>query len=137
MPAVWDGIKDSIELAIDESDGRATMEIAHQRIMDGYDQVWILSDKDRFLASVVTSVEQYPGKKMLRVSWGGGNEVVKNIGIIGDSLYFWAQHNGCDGMECPGRRGWEKVFKKIGARVCYQMYEIMFDEKHGGIYSTE
>jgi len=75
----------------------------------------------------VTSISEYEQKRLLHISWAGGKDVLNNVDIIWYNLVDFAVRNFCDGIESPGRRGWEKVFKRFNAKLAYQVYEVMFD----------
>ena len=79
------------------------------------------------MATVVTSISDYETKRLLHISWAGGTNVIDHVDIIGKHLFDFALTNYCDGIESPGRKGWEKVFKRFNAKLAYQVYELMFD----------
>lgn len=124
---MWPELESQVELSVQTSNGRSTTQTVYENAVKGDDQVWVLSTHDRVLATIVTSISQYPEKRLLHISWAGGRDVLDNVDTIWFSLVEFAIENYCDGIEVPGRKGWERVFERFNGKLAYQVYEVMFD----------
>lgn len=91
---------------------------------DEYDVDELLSmiENDRAIfypmenGAAVFRVSVYPKKRRLRL-WLIGGEVgdgVAKLGAVMEAAEFLAKEHGCDGIECTGRKVYERVLKPYG-----------------------
>jgi hypothetical protein len=88
----------------------------------GVDDLLTLIEDDRAIfypvqnGAAVFRVATYPKKRRLRL-WLIGGEVgdgVAKLGAVMEAAEFLAEKHGCDGIECTGRKVYQRVLKPYG-----------------------
>lgn len=114
LTSMWPAIAPLLQRGIEYSDGRWTLESAYKSIVDGSRQLWIAFDGNVIYAAVLTSIENYPGRKILNYQMVGGYKMSLWYDLMSDLLHKFASDMGCDGIETICRRGFEKQHAKHG-----------------------
>lgn len=65
------------------------------------------------LGAIVTEILEYPQKRVCVIALVGGVELERWLDGIRD-IELWAKDHGCQQVEVPGRRGWERVLSHLG-----------------------
>lgn len=92
-----------IEAALDHDIGTHDIDDVWNAIEAGAAQLWPTPN-----AVMVTAIEEYPRKKMLR-GWLAGGSLREIINAEPD-IRAWAERQGCNLVLIAGRRGWARVF---------------------------
>lgn len=93
-----------IEAALDRDIGTHTADDVLELLETGPVQLWPTPN-----AAMVTVVETYPQKKMLRGWLSGGN--LEEIQAMEPRIRAWAKRQGCDVIVIGGRKGWLRAFE--------------------------
>jgi len=109
LEPIWEEIKPHLKSALSYSDDKYSLEDIREGIEGKEMQLFIVVKED-ILATVVTSIYEYPNSKVMTVVLTGGEKMDKWIHLI-EQLERWAKDEGCDYMEILGRPGWERVLK--------------------------
>lgn len=113
LPAL---VKDHIESALSHGHGERTWEDVASELIEGSKQLWLATLNDKFIATVVTHIIDYPKKRTCEVCYLGGEQgegVIEALGLV-STIEEWAKLNNCDDMQVFGRRGWLRALSKEG-----------------------
>ena len=99
--------------ALHYSNGERSLQDLIHEIARGEKQVWLHTEGDKFNATVVTQVTQFPGKKTCEILYLGGDKAIKYLDDIRE-IEVWAKAEGCHDIQVIGRDGWAKVLKQYG-----------------------
>lgn len=105
-----------IESALEYGQGERKLEHIAQDLIDGTKQLWVGTLNDKFVATVITHVIDYPSKRTCEVCYLGGEtgegvlNALDHVKLIED----WAITNNCDDIQVFGRRGWLRPLKEHG-----------------------
>lgn len=92
-----------LQAALDRDIGTHTLDDVWQLLVTGPVQLWPTPN-----AAMVTMIEQYPRRKLLRGWLSGGD--LEEIQAHEPVIRAFAEREGCDGVMISGRRGWAKAF---------------------------
>lgn len=103
----WQRCRSWIEAALEHSAGTHTIEDIEGRIAEGTMHFWPGKQ-----CAAVTEVAAYPRKKLLSITYAGGdlNELLSLIPV----WKSWGAHLGCSELIEAGRPGWERVLGRLG-----------------------
>ena len=123
----WDKVEGFMERAAKYTYGRyATKDIYSLIVNDGY-QLWVAYDEGTFKAAVVTSIMDYPQKRMLCMQFCGGDDMKDWLDPVLNILKRFAKDNKCEGLESTARPGWAKIFKNDGYTASWVAFELPLD----------
>jgi len=123
----WPMAAELLEPAVEMSGGRYDIESVEYLVKNGFNQLWVMyDDDDKIRIAFTTAIENYPRRRMLAITFLGGDDFVNNIGIVDDTLSEWAIAHGCDGAEIMGRKGWERALSPFGFKASYVTVEKEF-----------
>lgn len=93
-----------IQAALDRDLGTHTADDVLELLLTGPVQIWPTAN-----AVMITVVETYPRKKLLRgwLSGGALSEIQKSE----PAIRAWAEKQGCDLIIIAGRKGWLRAFE--------------------------
>lgn len=99
----FDRVAPFLQGALDRDLGTHSLEDVRDLLLTGPVQLWTTPN-----AAMVTVVETYPRKKMLRGWLSGGKleEIVEQE----PKIRAWAERQGCDLIVIGGRAGWLRAF---------------------------
>lgn len=106
---IWPHVSRFIQDAIDKTSERFSVEDVLLLIESKKAQLFISRD-DEILCAAVTTIENSPSRKWLRVMWAGGKDMEKWLHFL-PSVEQWAKSIGCEKVVIIGRLGWEKKLK--------------------------
>lgn len=110
LPIYWPLARDLIAQACEHSRGKWTAEAMRKEIEERNAQLWLIYRDEQVQAVIVTSIENYPGKRVVTAPIVCGKD-------RGDWLHHfaeieeWARQNGCHAVELLARPGWARVLK--------------------------
>jgi hypothetical protein len=120
----WEEIEPFLEGAARHTYGRFTVDNIYDRIVeDGY-HLWVAYTDERIKGAVVTNVMNYPHRKVLSMTYCGGEDLVEWKDPMLAMLRRFAKDVGCDGIEAVARKGWAKIFKNDGHKECWSTFEL-------------
>ena len=125
LDTCWDKIEEFAEKAAKFTYGRYTASNIRDLIADGEHQLWVAFDEDnKIKGAVVTNICNYPQRKVLSMTYCGGENLVEWKDPMLDLLRRYAKDVGCDGIEAVARKGWAKVFKDDGYKERWVTFEL-------------
>lgn len=104
--AVWPHVSHFIQQAIDKTSGNFELDDILALIEEKKAQLFIVKD-DELLSAWVTTIENSPSHKWIRVMWAGGKDMDRWLHFR-ESIEQWAKSIGCEKMIVAGRPGWER-----------------------------
>jgi hypothetical protein len=113
MPAATIG---HIHSALEFSYGERRIQDVMKELVEGSKQIWLGTIDGNFVATVVTHIIDYPGKRTCEICYLGGEAGSGILQALGEvkAIEDWAIHNECDDIQVFGRRGWLKALKNHG-----------------------
>lgn len=127
LPVVLDQVVPLIKRATDRSGGRWTASDAIDEILDEKQVLWIAYEGSppdlRIWGVVTTRVAEYPRLKFLDIVICAGEDMKRWISPMLSELDKWRAEQGCAGMECVGRPGWERRLEPFGWKPRYIIME--------------
>ncbi|MFZ9615177.1 MAG: hypothetical protein ACO3AG_00735 [Fluviibacter sp.] len=120
----WGAVEHFMEAAAEATYGRYTKENILEAILHHDYNLWVVFNDERLFGALVTALKLYPQKKMLELSFIGGEEGPTWKDKMLDLMQRWAYDNNCDGIEACARFGWAKIFKDDGYRPLWQTFEL-------------
>jgi len=113
---VWSEVEPILETAVENSFGRYETNDIYREILEQIQQLWIVQDKnlDKIIATITTTITQYPRKKYLSGIFAAGERADEWIEEMMRILDIFGKENSCDGFEIIGRAGWERKLKHLG-----------------------
>ena len=119
LTGMWPAIAPLLDRGTKHSGGRWTLDSIYRSIVDGSRQLWIAFEDNIIYAAVLTSIESYPGRKLLNYQLVGGYKMELWYDLMSDMLHKFASDVGCDGIETICRRGFEKEHAKHGFKATH------------------
>lgn len=120
----WDKVVPFMDKAADYTYGRYTSDDIHDSIMD-YDHIlWVAFNESKIKGAVVTNTVAYPKRKLLCMSFCGGEDLHEWKTPMLALLQRYARDTGCDGIEATARRGWAKIFENDGFKGHWVTFEL-------------
>ena len=115
---IWGKAEPFLKRAVDTSMGRYDMPSLYADVKSGRQQLWLYHDKNEEIVSAMTTqFIYYPLRVNLSVAFLGSDDKsfspddwVAHMEQVMD----WAKIHGCSAVEVVGRKGWARLFKKIG-----------------------
>lgn len=121
---IWDSVKPFLTPAVKVTNGRYMLYDVYVAIQTGSMQLWIAFDEDKeILGCEVTSITDYPSRRVLTSLFTGGRSIRKWRDEMMDVLVRWAEDNECTGIEGYGKKGWIKMLEPYGVTSNLMMFE--------------
>jgi|8_EtaG_2_1085327.scaffolds.fasta_scaffold39913_2 hypothetical protein len=108
----WDKVKNWIEAASIQSNGRHTLESTYKLLKEGQMTMFLILKNKAMCAVYVVQKVFYPAKQVICILFCGGSKVIDNINKIEKFFINYAKEQKCNGIEIIGRKGWDKVIDK-------------------------
>lgn len=124
VDACWDKIEEFVKKAVDKTEGRYTLNDLYQMTKKDNHHLWVSFDAPEFKGFVITSVNTYPQRKILSMSFCGGIEYKDWKKPMMSTLKRFAKDMGCDALEAYGRPGWSKILKDEGYKAKFVAFEL-------------
>jgi hypothetical protein len=131
----WGEVEPMLQRAVDRQDKVDIGDVLFS-ISNGHKSLWVAYDEEGIKGVVVSTIIQYPIKKILFLDYLGGK---KGAGgtitsmtwkhAMLDILQKWAYDNNCESIEFTGRIGWLEVFKEDGCVVKSFNFELPVGSK--------
>lgn len=122
--AIWPQVRPHLVKAAEYTFGRYEPEDMLACVTDNGDSLWIAFDEQDIKGAVITGFSFYPRKKYVNMIFCGGEELDRWKKPMLEILQKWAFDTKCDGIECSGRLGWERIFKDDGFKFLWQTFEL-------------
>ena len=110
VPYVWEDVGPMLAKVIEHSEGELEPDDFLDNLMIGNMQLWIATEEQEILLSMVTQVVSYPQKKVLRVITISGEKFKEAHDKFNDMVESFAIKKGCSAIELWGRKGWKKCY---------------------------
>ena len=105
IQTLWPDVKDQLAKAVAPVKGPLDHEMLFASILNEQQHLWVAFDKDKQINGVgTTEIMVYPGKRMLSVSFLGGDKFNDWVDML-DRFQDWAKDNQCKGVELTARMG--------------------------------
>ena len=85
-----------------------------RNFIEGKQQLWVMIEEKDVLGIVITQIDDFPEKRVLRITYLGGKgfkpSMMKTLADIED----WGRSKGCVLVDIFGRDKWEPLIKTLG-----------------------
>ena len=78
--------------------------------MRGEVAIWVVEVGGEVVASIATEMHQYPRRRVLEVTFGGGDGMQHWIRPLVAAIDEYARHLQCTHIACLGRPGWARAW---------------------------
>lgn len=125
LPAFWPHLAPLLNKAFNVGDRRVKLQDLYDDALQGTYLVWAIIDEEKkeFVAALTTRAVRYPRGKGLAIEFLGGERMDEWLDELMEELKKHAKHNGCEWLECFGRKGWAKK----GWKPAYVAFEMELD----------
>lgn len=125
LPAFWHHLAPLLNKAFNVGDRRVKLQDLYDDALQGTYLVWAIIDEEKkeFVAALTTRAVRYPRGKGLAIEFLGGDRMDEWLDKLMEELKKHAKHNGCEWLECFGRKGWAKK----GWKPAYVAFEMELD----------
>lgn len=109
VPYLWDSVGPMIAKVTKHSEGELETDDFLEQLIDGYMQLWIVTEDKKIIVSMVTQIIDYPQKRILRLIALAGKDFIEVHNNFIDMLESYAIKKQCSALELWGRKGWKKM----------------------------
>ena len=121
---VWDTVKVILKPSVEVTNGRFMLYDIYSFAQMGRYQMWIAFDDDRKIHGCeVTTVTDYPSKRVLTSLFTGGDDIRSWRNQMIDVITRFAKDQDCEAIEGHGREGWIKLLEPYGVKRGLTMFE--------------
>jgi hypothetical protein len=126
----WPAVKGFMDKAAEYTYGRYHEEDIYDLVTQRPEyNLWIAFEQGPvYHGAVVTSLTEYPGKRVLAMQFCGGDEIHLWKDPMLALLRRWAKDTQCDAIEFTGRKGWVKLFANDGNQIQWVTCELPLGE---------
>jgi hypothetical protein len=128
----WKQVEPYLDRAADYTFGRYTVGDIYDSVKDYDYHLWVAFEDGKIVGAVVTNFVVYPKRKVLCMSFCGGERLKEWKDPMLKLLQRFAWDMGCDGIEATARRGWAKVFQNDGYKSNWVTFELPVEGAHHG-----
>jgi hypothetical protein len=128
----WKQVEPFLDRAADFTFGRYTVDDIYDSVKDYDYHLWVAFEDKKIVGAVVTNFVVYPKRKVLCMSFCGGERLKEWKDPMLKLLQRFAWDMGCDGIEATARRGWAKVFQNDGYKSNWVTFELPVEGAHHG-----
>lgn len=118
VDGVWPTVKPLLESALAHGSGEYEIEDILSAINEQKMQLGIVHEDDRIVAAFVTEIICYPRKKMLRVTFAGGERMAAWLPLVEEYVRSGAEAIGAELYGVHGRLGWAKTLRRLWNGNC-------------------
>ncbi len=112
LPLVWDKCLPLLTDACERNGNLDTPQNTYELLLKNHKYLWLAVRDHEVLGVVLTSIEQYPLKKVCSIDICTGSDLDEWIGNL-PIIEQWAQSNGCQEMFMMARVGYERKLKEF------------------------
>lgn len=125
LPVIWPEISQYVKDTIKYSAGRYTEKTIVDLVISGFMQLWVVTEGQEVLLSMVTQIMNYPtGLRVCDIILLGGKNIEKWLEFTEKNISEWALNTmNCNSIQLIGRKGWEKMLKKLNWNPMFSMIE--------------
>ena len=109
VPYIWSNVGPMLARVTERSEGELDPDDYLNSLMDGQMQLWIFTEDNNIVMSMVTQFIPYPKKRILRVIAMAGERFKEVHENFISMLEAFAIKYGCSALELWGRKGWKKM----------------------------
>ncbi len=109
---IWPSIEKTLAKAIDRFDGGYSSEDLLTACQLRNKQLWII---DNGKGAAITAITVLPQFKKLVIEYLAGRDMGVWLDEFAEEIGSFAEAHGCKYVESWGRKGWERVGKRLGA----------------------
>ena len=120
----WKQIEPFMEGAAKYTYGRFTSDDIYDSVTEHDYQLWVAFNETGIKGAIVTNIMVYPKRKLLCMSFCGGNDLKEWKEPMLSLLQRYAKDMGCDGIEATARAGWAKIFLNDGYKQHWVTFEL-------------
>jgi hypothetical protein len=120
---VWDDVSPMIEKSLRYFDDRVGIDDVYMSLKARDSQLWVVAKAGEIVAAVVTSIQAYPKKKILSITYVGGRDFKSWASGI-EILKQFAKEHGCCAIEINARPGWARLLKEFRTLNITQVLDI-------------
>lgn len=124
---VWPRIRQYVANATHYTYGRYEPEDVLDLLFFHNHQLWIAIRGDDIIGCIITTVMDYPRKRVLSCPFVTGEDFKLWKNPMLELLGKWATDNKCEVLESTARLGWSRVFKDDGYTALWQAFELPVD----------
>ena len=122
--SVWGEVAPLLLDAVDQTDGRYTLDDTYTLVAQHNYILWIAFDGMGIKGAVVTCFLNYPGKKALHIMFLGGVEGRTWETPMLTVLQKFASDSSCHAIEASGGEAWARVLKADGFKPLWNTFEL-------------
>lgn len=130
---VWPKVRGYIANATEHTHGRYEPEDILGLLLDDSHQLWIAIDGEEIIGCIVTTIVDYPRKRVLSCPFVTGDDFSRWKHPMLHLLRRWATDTNCEALESTARLGWARVFKDDGYTAMWQAFELPVDGAGSGV----
>jgi hypothetical protein len=120
----WPAAAPLIELAQRRFNDKMDLADLYDDLKSAKQQLWLVKIGDDLKAAMMTMVEDYPKRRVLRIMLIGGRDMHQWLNRALYVIKDAAQRLGCKTIEADGRLGWIKHAPKCGFKEISRTYEL-------------
>ena len=124
LDTIWGDALTKLKPAVDQSNGRVSIDDVYHDILSGSSVLWMVRLKDQPVAYYTTRVTSYPGSKAMVLEWIGGSDIREWMTETIVAMRKHAAHNECSHIEFTGREGWTRLLRDTGWKPEYVSYRM-------------
>lgn len=112
---VWPLAKPILKRAVDKYPFVSDIELLEEELFNGELLLWIMSDEEGVQAACTTRIVEHPtGNKECQMPHMAGAKLDEWVWDWVKLVETYAREQGCQIISGQGRRGWERLGKRIG-----------------------
>jgi len=129
----WPSVQEFMDKAAEYTFGRYHEDDIYDLVTQRPDyNLWVAFEEGPvYYGAVVTSITEYPNKRVLAMQFCGGDEIDRWKDPMLALLRRWAKDTQCDAIEFTGRKGWVKLFANDGNQVQWVTCELPLGDSNG------
>jgi hypothetical protein len=133
LATCWPHVETYLDGAAKRTYGRVKVTDIYNSIEEQGYQLWVAFDEsNKIKGAVVTEICNYPQRRVLSMTYCGGENLVEWKDPMLDLLRRYAADVGCDAIEAVARKGWAKVFKNDGYKDRWVTFELPLQGAQNG-----
>lgn len=91
-----------------------TLNQLRNNLNQGQQQLWILIEESDVLGVVLTQIDSFPERRILRINYLGGTGFKRKMISCMEAIEEWGREKDCDSVDILGRDEWFPLVKNRG-----------------------